>query len=60
MHLESANLKKNTEELSLVKSWFLSKGARSLARYVHKGPKMRNALAAVNNAMSVVGINAGV
>ncbi|KAL9998998.1 hypothetical protein Hdeb2414_s0512g00908181 [Helianthus debilis subsp. tardiflorus] len=37
----------------------LSEGARLLAKNIHKGPEMTAAVAAVNNAMSSVGVNSG-
>ncbi|MFS7905462.1 hypothetical protein Hanom_Chr01g00047991 [Helianthus anomalus] len=56
---ENASLKLRVEELQATKVWMLSEGARLLAKNIHKGPEMTVAVAAVNNAMSVVGINSG-
>ncbi|MFS8016617.1 hypothetical protein Hanom_Chr15g01370681 [Helianthus anomalus] len=37
----------------------LSEGAKLLAKNNHKGPEMTAVVAAVNNAMSAVGVNSG-
>ncbi|MFS7905264.1 hypothetical protein Hanom_Chr01g00045641 [Helianthus anomalus] len=37
----------------------MAEGARLLAKNIHKGPEMTAVVAAVNNAMSVVGVNSG-
>ncbi|MFS7985259.1 hypothetical protein Hanom_Chr11g00996391 [Helianthus anomalus] len=54
---ENASLKARDEDLQVTKTWLLSEGAQLLANNIHKGPEMIVAVAAVNNAMSVVGIN---
>ncbi|MFS8019517.1 hypothetical protein Hanom_Chr15g01404701 [Helianthus anomalus] len=38
----------------------LTEGVQLLAKNIHKGPEMTQAMAAVNNAMSVIGVNSGV
>ncbi|KAJ0505865.1 hypothetical protein HanHA89_Chr12g0475351 [Helianthus annuus] len=60
MRLENAALKKKVEELSLVKAWFLSEGTQSLARYIHKGPELKEVVVTVNNSVNAVGMNVGV
>ncbi|KAJ0577798.1 hypothetical protein HanIR_Chr05g0240091 [Helianthus annuus] len=47
------------DDLQVTKTWLLSEGARLLAKNIHKGPEMTVAVAAVNNAMSAVGVNSG-
>ncbi|MFS8024014.1 hypothetical protein Hanom_Chr16g01458301 [Helianthus anomalus] len=47
------------EDLQATKTWLLSEGAKLLAKNIHKGPEMTAAVAAVNNAMSVMGVNSG-
>ncbi|KAF5774994.1 hypothetical protein HanRHA438_Chr13g0617351 [Helianthus annuus] len=56
---ENASLKARVEDLQGTKTWLLLKGAQLLAKNIHKGPEMTVAVAAVNNAMSDVGINSG-
>ncbi|MFS7921504.1 hypothetical protein Hanom_Chr03g00237541 [Helianthus anomalus] len=56
---ENAALQAKVEDLQATKVWLLSEGARLLAKNIHKGPEMTSALLAVNNAMSVVGVNSG-
>ncbi|MFS7904578.1 hypothetical protein Hanom_Chr01g00037771 [Helianthus anomalus] len=58
--LENNDLRKSVEELASAKTWFLSEGARQLARYVHKCSEMEKDVADVNNAISAVGLNVGV
>ncbi|MFS7984886.1 hypothetical protein Hanom_Chr11g00991961 [Helianthus anomalus] len=57
--VENATLKSKVEDLQATKTWLLSEGAQLLAKNIHKGPEMTVAVAAVNNAMSAVGINSG-
>ncbi|MFS7922323.1 hypothetical protein Hanom_Chr03g00247741 [Helianthus anomalus] len=54
-----AALQAKVEDLQATKVWLLSEGARLLAKNIHKGPEMTVAVAAVNNAMSAVGVNSG-
>ncbi|KAJ0482919.1 hypothetical protein HanIR_Chr13g0659261 [Helianthus annuus] len=56
---ENASLKARVEDLQATKTWLLLEGAQLLAKNIHKGPEMTVAVAAVNNAMSAVGINFG-
>ncbi|KAJ0693054.1 hypothetical protein HanPI659440_Chr15g0592851 [Helianthus annuus] len=56
---ENATLKTKVENLQATKVWLLSEGAKLLAKNIHRGPEMTAAVAAVNNAMSVVGVNSG-
>ncbi|KAJ0795371.1 hypothetical protein HanPI659440_Chr04g0149741 [Helianthus annuus] len=56
---ENAALKALVDDLQATKTWLLSEGARLLAKNIHKGPEMTAAVAAVNNAMSAVGVNSG-
>ncbi|KAJ0725992.1 hypothetical protein HanPI659440_Chr12g0465221 [Helianthus annuus] len=56
---ESAALKASVDDLLATKTWLLSEGARLLAKNIHKGREMTAAVAAVNNAMSAVGVNSG-
>ncbi|KAM0055847.1 hypothetical protein Hdeb2414_s0006g00210891 [Helianthus debilis subsp. tardiflorus] len=56
---ENAALRASVEDLQETKSWLLLEGARLLAKNVHKGPEMTAAVAAMNNAMSAVGVNSG-
>ncbi|KAM0022989.1 hypothetical protein Hdeb2414_s0023g00634651 [Helianthus debilis subsp. tardiflorus] len=56
---ENASLKVKVEELQATKSWMLLEGAKRLAKNIHKGPEMTAAVAAINNAMSAVGVNSG-
>ncbi|KAM0038208.1 hypothetical protein Hdeb2414_s0013g00412161 [Helianthus debilis subsp. tardiflorus] len=59
LEAENASLKTKVEELQVTKTWMLSEGAKLLAKNIHKGPEMTAAVAAVNNAMSVMGVNSG-
>ncbi|KAM0032596.1 hypothetical protein Hdeb2414_s0016g00476791 [Helianthus debilis subsp. tardiflorus] len=56
---ENAALKERVDDLQATKIWLLSEGAKLLAKNIHKGPEMTAAVVAVNNAMSVVGVNFG-
>ncbi|KAJ0576140.1 hypothetical protein HanOQP8_Chr05g0178781 [Helianthus annuus] len=56
---ENATLKASVDDLQVTKTWLLSEGARLLTKNIHKGPEMTDAVAAVNNAMSAVGVNSG-
>ncbi|KAJ0692981.1 hypothetical protein HanPI659440_Chr15g0592041 [Helianthus annuus] len=56
---ENAALKAKVEDLQATKTWMLSEGAKLLVKNIHKGPEMTAAVAAVNNAMSAVGVNSG-
>ncbi|MFS8009763.1 hypothetical protein Hanom_Chr14g01289201 [Helianthus anomalus] len=56
---ENAALKASVEDLQATKAWLLSDGARLLAKNIHKGREMTAVVAAVNNAMSAVGVNFG-
>ncbi|KAF5760093.1 hypothetical protein HanXRQr2_Chr16g0749241 [Helianthus annuus] len=56
---ENAALKASVDDLYATKTWLLSEGARLLAKNIHKGREMTAAVAAVNNAMSAVGVNSG-
>ncbi|KAJ0743695.1 hypothetical protein HanPI659440_Chr10g0378921 [Helianthus annuus] len=56
---ENAALKASVDDLLATKTWLLSEGARLLARNIHKGREMTAVVAAVNNAMSAVGVNSG-
>ncbi|KAJ0808871.1 hypothetical protein HanPI659440_Chr01g0008211 [Helianthus annuus] len=58
--LENNDLRKSVEELASAKTWFLSEGARHLARYVHKCSEMEKDVAPMNNDISAVGLNVGV
>ncbi|KAJ0791723.1 hypothetical protein HanOQP8_Chr01g0009051 [Helianthus annuus] len=58
--LENNDLRKSVEELASAKTRFLSEGAWHLARYVHKCSEMEKDVAAMNNAISAVGLNVGV
>ncbi|MFS7937206.1 hypothetical protein Hanom_Chr05g00424901 [Helianthus anomalus] len=60
LKLENADLAKRVEDLRATKVWLLTEGAQLLAKHVHKGPEMTQAVAAVNNAMSEIGVNFGV
>ncbi|KAF5786931.1 hypothetical protein HanRHA438_Chr10g0459611 [Helianthus annuus] len=57
--MENADLEAKVEDLQATKTWLLSEGAKLLAKNIHKGPEMTAVVAAVNNAMSTVGINFG-
>ncbi|KAJ0795803.1 hypothetical protein HanPI659440_Chr04g0154671 [Helianthus annuus] len=57
--VENAALKAEVEDLQATKTWLLSKGAKLLAKNIHKGPEMTAAVDAVNNVMSAVGVNSG-
>ncbi|MFS7906335.1 hypothetical protein Hanom_Chr01g00058071 [Helianthus anomalus] len=57
LKLESADLAAMVEDLQETKAWLLSEGARLLAKNIHKGSEMTVAVAAVNNAMSAIGVN---
>ncbi|MFS8009787.1 hypothetical protein Hanom_Chr14g01289471 [Helianthus anomalus] len=59
LKLENADLEAKVEDLQATKTWLLSEGAKLLAKNIHKGPEMTAAIAAVNNAMSAIGINSG-
>ncbi|KAM0003718.1 hypothetical protein Hdeb2414_s0272g00853351 [Helianthus debilis subsp. tardiflorus] len=56
---EHAALKASVDDLHATKTWLLSEGAQLLAKNIHKGREMTAAMAAVNNAMSAVGVNSG-
>ncbi|KAM0027591.1 hypothetical protein Hdeb2414_s0019g00542001 [Helianthus debilis subsp. tardiflorus] len=56
---ENASLKAKVDELQATKTWMLLEGAKLLAKNIHKGPEMIVSVAAINNAMSVVGVNSG-
>ncbi|KAF5814067.1 hypothetical protein HanXRQr2_Chr03g0106361 [Helianthus annuus] len=56
---ENAALKASVDDLHTTKTWLLSEVARLLAKNIHKGREMTAAVAAVNNAMSAVGVNSG-
>ncbi|KAJ0776930.1 hypothetical protein HanLR1_Chr02g0051371 [Helianthus annuus] len=56
---ENVSLKAKVEELQETKTWMLLEGAKLLAKNIHKGPEMTAAVAAINNAMSAVGVNSG-
>ncbi|KAF5782013.1 hypothetical protein HanRHA438_Chr11g0503241 [Helianthus annuus] len=60
LKLENADLSKRVEELQLTKVWLLNEGAQLLAKHIHKGQEMTQAVVAVNNAMSAIGVNSGV
>ncbi|MFS7949291.1 hypothetical protein Hanom_Chr06g00569821 [Helianthus anomalus] len=60
LKLESGDLAKKVEDLHATKVWLLTKGARFLAKNIHNGPEMTQVVAAVNNAMSAIGVNSGV
>ncbi|MFS7976439.1 hypothetical protein Hanom_Chr10g00892441 [Helianthus anomalus] len=59
LKVENAALKAKVEDLQATKAWLLSEGAKLLAKNIHKGPEMTAVVAAVNNAMSAVGVNSG-
>ncbi|KAJ0576419.1 hypothetical protein HanOQP8_Chr05g0181051 [Helianthus annuus] len=59
LKLENADLSVQVEDLKATKAWLLSEGAQLLAKNVHIGPEMTAAVAAVNNAMSSIGVNSG-
>ncbi|KAM0070169.1 hypothetical protein Hdeb2414_s0001g00010131 [Helianthus debilis subsp. tardiflorus] len=59
METENASLRTKVDDLCKTKIWMLSEGAQLLAKNIHKGKEMTAAVAGVNNAMSVVGINSG-
>ncbi|MFS7926800.1 hypothetical protein Hanom_Chr04g00301411 [Helianthus anomalus] len=59
LKLESADLEAKIEDLQATKTWLLSEGAQLLAKNIHKGPEMTTTVAAVNNAMSAMGVNSG-
>ncbi|KAJ0582075.1 hypothetical protein HanRHA438_Chr04g0191031 [Helianthus annuus] len=56
---ENIALKASVDDLLVTKTWLLSEGARLLAKNIHKGREMTAVVAAVNNAMSAVGVNSG-
>ncbi|KAJ0529625.1 hypothetical protein HanHA89_Chr10g0380031 [Helianthus annuus] len=56
---ENVSLMAKVEELQATKTWMLLEGAKLLAKNIHKGPEMNAAVAAINNAMSAVGVNSG-
>ncbi|MFS7978469.1 hypothetical protein Hanom_Chr10g00915841 [Helianthus anomalus] len=56
---ENASLKAKVDELQATKTWMLLEGAKLLAKNIHKGPEITVSVAAINNAMSVVGVNSG-
>ncbi|KAJ0668679.1 hypothetical protein HanPI659440_Chr17g0692311 [Helianthus annuus] len=60
LKLENADLAKRVEELRATKVWLMSEGAQLLVKHIHKGPKMTQAVAAVNNAMIAIDVNSGV
>ncbi|KAJ0804436.1 hypothetical protein HanPI659440_Chr02g0038021 [Helianthus annuus] len=60
LKLENVDLNKRVEELRATKFWLLTEGAQLRSKHIHKGPEMTQAIAAVNNAMSTVGVNVGV
>ncbi|KAJ0771655.1 hypothetical protein HanPI659440_Chr07g0271561 [Helianthus annuus] len=62
LKLEIVDFSKRVEELQAIKACFLTESTSclakyGLAKYVHKGPEMTQAVAAVNNAMSALGVN---
>ncbi|KAM0055018.1 hypothetical protein Hdeb2414_s0006g00201261 [Helianthus debilis subsp. tardiflorus] len=57
---ENADLAKKLEDLQATKAWLLTEGAQLLAKNVHQGPEMTVAVAAINNAMSAIGVNSRV
>ncbi|MFS7918794.1 hypothetical protein Hanom_Chr03g00205331 [Helianthus anomalus] len=57
--VENAALKAKVEDLQATKAWMMSEGSKLLAKNIHKGPEMTAAVAAVNNAMSAMGVNSG-
>ncbi|KAJ0792873.1 hypothetical protein HanOQP8_Chr01g0022881 [Helianthus annuus] len=59
---ENADLAKKVEDLQATKEWLLTEGAQLLAKNIHKSPEMTVtvAIAAVNNAMSAIGVNFGI
>ncbi|KAM0071354.1 hypothetical protein Hdeb2414_s0001g00024101 [Helianthus debilis subsp. tardiflorus] len=57
---QETDLGKKMEELRAIEVWLLTEGAQLLAKHIHKGPKMIQAVAMVNNAMSAIGVNTGV
>ncbi|KAJ0808802.1 hypothetical protein HanPI659440_Chr01g0007401 [Helianthus annuus] len=59
INAENAALQAKVEDLQATKTWLLLEGAKLLAKNIHKGPEMTVAVAAVNNAMSAVGVNSG-
>ncbi|MFS7929777.1 hypothetical protein Hanom_Chr04g00336451 [Helianthus anomalus] len=59
LKLEGADLAKKVEDLQATKAWLLSEGAQLLAKNIHKGPEMIVVVAAVNKAMSAIGVNSG-
>ncbi|KAF5813288.1 hypothetical protein HanRHA438_Chr03g0107601 [Helianthus annuus] len=60
LKLENADFAKRLEDLYATKVWLLTEGSRLLAKIIHKGPEMTQAVAAVNNAMSAIGVNSRV
>ncbi|MFS7967515.1 hypothetical protein Hanom_Chr09g00786611 [Helianthus anomalus] len=58
---ENVDLAKKVEDLQVTKAWLLTEGAQLFAKNIHKGPEMTVviAVAAMNNAMSAIGINSG-
>ncbi|KAJ0638071.1 hypothetical protein HanOQP8_Chr17g0681121 [Helianthus annuus] len=60
LKLENADLAQKKEDLQATKAWLLTEGGQLLAKNIHKGPEMTQAVAAVNNAMSAIGVNSGV
>ncbi|KAJ0725930.1 hypothetical protein HanPI659440_Chr12g0464481 [Helianthus annuus] len=56
---ENAALKASVDDLHATTAWLLSEGAQLLDKNIHKGREMTAAVAAVNNAMSAVGVNSG-
>ncbi|KAF5820985.1 hypothetical protein HanXRQr2_Chr01g0008461 [Helianthus annuus] len=59
INAENAALQAKVDDLQATKTWLLSEGAKLLAKNIHKGPEMTVDVAAVNNAMSAVGVNSG-
>ncbi|KAJ0614333.1 hypothetical protein HanIR_Chr02g0061281 [Helianthus annuus] len=60
LKLESADLSQKIEDLRASKVWLLTGGAQLLAKNIYKGPEMTHAVAAINNAMSAIGVNSEV
>ncbi|MFS7968994.1 hypothetical protein Hanom_Chr09g00803981 [Helianthus anomalus] len=56
---ENTVLKASVDDLQATKTWLFSEGAQLLAKNIHKGREMTAAVAAVNNAMSAIGVNSG-
>ncbi|KAM0037530.1 hypothetical protein Hdeb2414_s0013g00404261 [Helianthus debilis subsp. tardiflorus] len=56
---ENAALRDSVDDLYATKTWLLTEGAQLLAKNIHKGREMTAAVAAVNNAMSAIGVYSG-